>query len=138
MNLKLPILLLLLCSAFVGFAQKTIKGQVRDETTKENLPGVTVSIRGTSVGTSTDGGGNFSISIPNNAKELTFSSVGYTPKLISIGNQTFLEIALVTDVTNLQEVFVNALGFKTKKIDQVLLLLVFPQKPLSQVGRQIF
>ena len=65
------------------------------------------------MGTSTDGGGNFSISIPTNAKELTFSSVGYTPKVISVGNQAFLEVALVTDVTNLQEVFVNALGFKT-------------------------
>lgn len=115
MKVKLLTLVILFLSAAVGFAQKTIKGQVKDEATKENLPGVTVSIRGSSAGTSTDGGGNFSILIPNNAKELTFSSVGYAPKVISIGNQTFLAVELGTDVTNLQEVFVNALGFKTKK-----------------------
>ncbi len=115
MKVKLPILLVLLLSAIVGFAQKTIKGQVKDETSKENLPGVTVSVRGTNVGTSTDVEGNFSISIPNNAKELTFSFIGYDPKVVAIGDQTFLEVRLGTDVTNLQEVVVNALGFKTKK-----------------------
>ena len=115
MKVKLPVLLVLLLSAIVGFAQKTIKGQVKDETSKENLPGVTVSVRGTNVGTSTDVEGNFSISIPNNAKELTFSFIGYDPKVVAIGDQTFLDVKLGTDVTNLQEVVVNALGFKTKK-----------------------
>jgi TonB-linked SusC/RagA family outer membrane protein len=115
MKQKLRILLLLLFSAFVSFAQKTIKGQVKDETSKENLPGVTVSVRGTNIGTSTDTDGNFSISVPANSNELIFSFIGYDSKSVTIGNQTFLEVKLGTDVTNLQEVVVNALGFKTKK-----------------------
>jgi TonB-linked SusC/RagA family outer membrane protein len=115
MKVKLLILVVLLLSAMVGFAQKTIKGQVKDETSKESLPGVGVSVRGTSAGTSTDAEGNFSILIPNNAKELTFSFIGYASKVVSIGDQTFLEVKLGPDVTNLQEVVVNALGFKAKK-----------------------
>ncbi len=115
MKQKLLILLVLFFSAIVGFAQKTIKGQVKDETSKENLPGVTVSVRGTNIGTSTDVDGNFSIAVPDKTKELTFSFIGYDPKVVAIGTQTFLDIKLGTDVTNLQEVVVNALGFKTKK-----------------------
>ncbi|MEN9363543.1 MAG: hypothetical protein RI903_851 [Bacteroidota bacterium] len=115
MNLKLPILLLLLFSAFVGFAQKTIKGQVKDDKSQEYLPGVSILVRGTNIGTSTDSNGNFSISVPNNATELNFSSVGYVAKLITIGNQTFLNVGLSEDAVNLQEVVVNALGFKTKR-----------------------
>lgn len=115
MNLKLPILLLLLFSAIVGFAQKTIKGQVKDETSQENLPGVTVLVRGTNVGTSTDAEGNFSISVPNNSKELNFSYIGYSSKVVPIGDQSFINVKLEADATNLQEVVVNALGFKTKR-----------------------
>ena len=115
MNLKLPILLLLLFSAIVGFAQKTIKGQVKDETSQENLPGVTILVRGTNIGTSTDANGNFSISVPNNSKELNFSYIGYSSKVVTIGDQTFIDVKLEADATNLQEVVVNALGFKTKK-----------------------
>ena len=115
MNLKLPILLLLLLGAFTGFAQKAIKGQVKDDKSQEGLPGVSVLVRGTNLGTSTDSNGNFSISVPDNAKELNFSSVGYNAKVISIGTQSFLTVLLAEDAVNLQEVVVNALGFKTKR-----------------------
>ena len=115
MNLKLPILLLFLLGAFTGFAQKAIKGQVKDDKSQEGLPGVSILVRGTNLGTSTDSNGNFSISVPDNAKELNFSSVGYTPKVISIGSSSIVNVVLVEDAVNLQEVVVNALGFKTKR-----------------------
>ena len=54
MNLKLPILLLFLLGAFTGFAQKAIKGQVKDDKSQEGLPGVSVLVRGPNLGTSTD------------------------------------------------------------------------------------
>ena len=115
MNLKLPILLLLLFSTFAGFAQKTIKGQVKDDKSQEGLPGVSILVRGTNVGTSTDSNGNFSLTVPENAKDLNVSSVGYTPKVIAIGTQAFINVILQEDAVNLQEVVVNALGFKTKR-----------------------
>ena len=111
MNLKLPILLLLMFSASFAFAQKTIKGQVKDEASQENLPGVTILVKGTNIGTSTDAEGNFSISVPNNSKELNFSYIGYSSKVVAIGDQSFIEVKLGSDATNLQEVVVNALGF---------------------------
>ncbi|MFC3811973.1 SusC/RagA family TonB-linked outer membrane protein [Lacihabitans lacunae] len=115
MNVKLPILLLLMCGAISGYAQKIIKGVVKDETSLEAIPGVTVTALGTTIGTSTDVDGNFSISVPNNTNELTFSFIGYDSKVVSLGALSFLEVKLSSDVTNLQEVVVNALGFKTKK-----------------------
>ena len=115
MNLKLPILILLLFSSFVGLSQKTIKGQVKDDKSQEGVPGVSVLVRGTNVGTSTDSNGNFSINVPTNATQLNFSSVGYNAKVISIGTQSFLTVLLEEDAVNLQEVVVNALGFKTKR-----------------------
>jgi hypothetical protein len=115
MNVKLPILLLFLFSAFVGHAQRTIKGQVKDEKNQENIPGVTVLVSGTNIGTSTDSNGNFSISVPNDAKQLNFSSIGYNAKVVAFGSQSFINVILVEDAVNLQEVVVNALGFKTKK-----------------------
>jgi TonB-linked SusC/RagA family outer membrane protein len=115
MNVKLPILLLFLFSAFVGHAQRTIKGQVKDEKNQENIPGVTVLVSGTNIGTSTDSNGNFSISVPNDAKQLNFSSIGYNAKVVALGSQSFINVILVEDAVNLQEVVVNALGFKTKK-----------------------
>ena len=115
MNLKLPILLLLMFSASFGFAQKTIKGQVKDETSQESLPGVSILVKGTNIGTSTDASGNFSISVPNNSKELNISYIGYSSKVVTIGDQSFIDVKLGADATNLQEVVVNALGFKTKR-----------------------
>jgi TonB-linked SusC/RagA family outer membrane protein len=115
MNLRLLILLLLLFSAFTGFAQKVIKGQVKDGKSQETLPGVSILVRGTNIGTSTDSNGNFSISVPDNAKELNFIFVGYNPKIITIGTQSLINVLLEEDAVNLQEVVVNALGFKTKR-----------------------
>lgn len=87
----------------------------KDQTSQEALPGVTVTVPGTNVGTSTDADGNFSISVPNNSNELSFSFIGYDAKVVTIGAQSFIEVKLSSDVTNLQEVVVNALGFKTKR-----------------------
>ncbi|MCP9766275.1 SusC/RagA family TonB-linked outer membrane protein [Lacihabitans sp. LS3-19] len=115
MKVKLPILLLLMFCAISSFAQKTVKGQVKDESSQESLPGVTVTVPGTNVGTSTDADGNFSISLPSNANELSFSFIGYDAKMVTIGAQSFIDVKLSSDVTNLQEVVVNALGFKTKR-----------------------
>ena len=66
MNLKLPILLLLLLSAFTGYAQKEIKGQVKDDKSQEGLPGVCIFVRGTNLGTKTDSNCNFYIYFTEN------------------------------------------------------------------------
>lgn len=64
-------------SVLAGAQQKMIKGSVKDET-GQPLIGVTIQVKGTSMGTVTDAKGNFSIDVPAGDSTLTFSYVGYT------------------------------------------------------------
>ncbi|SDT01086.1 TonB-linked outer membrane protein, SusC/RagA family [Mucilaginibacter mallensis] len=88
----------------------TIKGTVKDAT-GQTLPGVSVSIKGTSVGTQTDANGQFTISAKV-GDVLVFTSIGYTKKEVTIANINALVVELNTDARNLNEVVVTALGVK--------------------------
>ncbi len=85
-----------------------IKGKVVDKKTKQPLPGVTVILKGTQTGVSTDAGGNFSISVPNINSVLEFSYIGYAREEIRIGNKTNFTINLIENAKQLGEVVVSA------------------------------
>ncbi|MEP1097261.1 MAG: SusC/RagA family TonB-linked outer membrane protein [Cyclobacteriaceae bacterium] len=89
-------------------AQRTVSGKVTDDT-GEGLPGVNVVIKGTTNGTTTDLDGNFSLSVDQGAT-LVFSSVGFAEQEVSVGSRTVIDITLGSDVTELSEVVVTALG----------------------------
>jgi TonB-linked SusC/RagA family outer membrane protein len=89
-------------------AQRTVSGKVTDDT-GEGLPGVNVVIKGTTNGTTTDLDGNFSISVDQGAT-LVFSSVGFDEQEVAVGSRTVIDITLGSDVTELSEVVVTALG----------------------------
>ena len=65
--------------------QKTITGKVTDQSGQQ-LPGVTVVVKGTTIGTVTNTDGAFSLSIPQNAETLQFSFVGMRTQDVPIGN----------------------------------------------------
>lgn len=90
--------------------QLTVTGRV---TTRkgESLPGVSVVLKGTSTGTRTDAGGNYSLTIPDGNGTLVFSYVGYTTQEITINNRTQLDLQLVEQAQNVQEVVV--IGYQT-------------------------
>jgi len=90
-------------------SQFTITGNVTDEN-KMPLPGVNISIKGTANGTISDGGGNYSLQVPENSKALTFSFIGYTTQEIEIGTQREINIVLLTDNKTLNEVVVIGYG----------------------------
>lgn len=90
----------------------TIKGHV-SEKGAASLPGVTITLKGSSTGTTTDEKGNFSISLPNDAGTLLFSYVGYLPKEIPVKGKTTINIVLEQDATGLGEVVV--VGYGTQK-----------------------
>jgi TonB-linked SusC/RagA family outer membrane protein len=97
---------MLLLSVF-SFGQ-TVTGTVsNDNGTK--LSAVTVTVKGTSTGTSTDASGNFSIAASSKAV-LVFSSVGYTMQEVQVNGRAVLNIVLVSASQNLGEVVVTALG----------------------------
>ncbi len=92
--------------------QKTITGKVVDSSGSP-LPGVAVVVKGTTVGVVTDIDGNYSLDIPANAETLSFSFIGMKNQEIAIGNQTAINITLVSEVTDLDEVVV--VGYGTQK-----------------------
>lgn len=91
-----------------------ITGRVTDA--KNNpLPGVTVTVAGTSKGTVTNGDGNFTFRIPSGNNTLVFSFMGYAPQRVEVGNNTSFDIKLAEDAKGLSEVVVTALGIKRDK-----------------------
>jgi TonB-linked SusC/RagA family outer membrane protein len=92
-------------------AVENIKGKVTDEK-GDALPGVSILLKGTQQGTSSDASGNFSIDVPSSGAVLVFSFVGYTAQEVQVGSRTTLEIKLVTESKALDEVVVTALGIR--------------------------
>lgn len=97
--------------ALTTFAQDiTIKGIVTDKS-NSGIAGVTIKVKGTTRGTSTDATGNYKIAVGNNTT-LIFSGIGYASKEVSVGSKTTIDVTLEDDVQNLGEVVVTALGIK--------------------------
>lgn len=94
---------------------RAVSGRVIDQKTGEGLPGVTVLLKGTTNGGSTNADGAFSLTVPDGNGTLTFSSVGYVSQERVIGNETKFNVGLVADVKELSEVVVTALGIEKDK-----------------------
>lgn len=85
-----------------------VRGQVKDSK-GETLPGVSVKVKGSTAGTSTDMDGRYSLNVDENAV-LVFTYIGYVTKEVSVSNQTSLNVTLDAANTALTEVVVTALG----------------------------
>ena len=95
---------------------QTITGLVKDAETNEPLPGVSITVKGSSKGTLTNVKGEFSLNTPNEKTVLVFSFVGYIAKEIEVGNTTKLTVSLQQDSQALDEVVVVGYG-TVKKSD---------------------
>ncbi|GAB3181029.1 SusC/RagA family TonB-linked outer membrane protein [Telluribacter humicola] len=94
--------------------ERTVKGKVTDKTSGEGLPGVNVVVKGTNMGTTTDGSGNYTISVPDNGGVLVFSFVGYTSQEVPVGNRSTIDVAIEADTRVLNEVVVIGYGTARK------------------------
>ncbi|MEO6329250.1 MAG: SusC/RagA family TonB-linked outer membrane protein [Ginsengibacter sp.] len=90
-----------------------ITGRVTDEDGNP-VPGVSINVKGTFKGTTTDGNGNFSIDVPEKGV-LVFSSVGYNIQEISINGQTSFNIKLLKESLSLNSIVVTALGIRKER-----------------------
>ncbi|MES2240298.1 MAG: TonB-dependent receptor [Bacteroidota bacterium] len=97
--------------------QKSISGQVNDENGMP-LPGATVSIRDTKIGTITDFDGNFTLKLDANSKILVVSSIGYKTIELPIGNRSEFKVSLKPSSEGLDEVVV--VGYGTQKKESVV------------------
>lgn len=108
----------LLMSPFALLAQEvTATGKVTDKSDGKPLPGVTVTLQGTTKATLTDASGNFRIAVPSVGSKLIISQLGMVSQTITITNSSSVNIALETDVTALGEVVV--VGYGTQKKSNV-------------------
>jgi TonB-linked SusC/RagA family outer membrane protein len=108
--------LMLMVLAMNVFAQgKTVTGKVTDSKDGTPVANASVTIKGTSRGTTTDAGGNFRIAVDNNNTVLVISSVGFTTYELTVGAQTDFAISLAAAQGTLNEVVVVGYGTQRKR-----------------------
>ncbi|MCX6237279.1 MAG: mucoidy inhibitor MuiA family protein [Bacteroidia bacterium] len=96
-----------------------VSGRVYDATTKEPLPGATVVIRGTTLGTITDPDGKYSLSTSGNNNELVVSFIGFESQTLPINNPV-INVTLLPSVLNLDEVVVVGYGTQNESMSSAL------------------
>lgn len=94
---------------------REITGKVTSADDSGGMPGVSISVKGTSLGTITDMSGNYSIKVPVDAKTLIFSFVGMTTQEVAIGNQSVINIQLKSEDIAVDEVVVVGYGVQKKR-----------------------
>ena len=96
--------------------QKTISGIVTSSVEGEGvLPGVSVSVKGTILGITTDINGKYTLVVPENAATLVFSYIGMKKQEVEIRDRSVIDVAMEPDVMGLDEVIVTALGVSREK-----------------------
>ncbi|TDB67405.1 SusC/RagA family TonB-linked outer membrane protein [Arundinibacter roseus] len=108
-TLLLFVLLLAVGPVVLGQAQ-AVTGTVKGESDQLPLPGVSILVKGTTNGTTTEADGTFRLSVPGPNTVLVFSFVGYQPKEIQVQNQSVLTVSLQQDDRQLDEVVVVGYG----------------------------
>ena len=101
--------------SLTAFAQIKITGTASDAETGEPLSFITIQIKGTTAGTTSDMDGNYSIEVPNRDAILVYSYIGYRSQEIKVGNQTHINVRLSEDVETLDEVVVVGYGVQNKR-----------------------
>jgi TonB-linked SusC/RagA family outer membrane protein len=95
------------------YQQIKITGTVTDAASGQPMPGVNVTVKGTTIGAITDAAGKYSISTDNKNAVLFFSFIGYVSQDVPLAGKIILDVALAQNVTNLEEVVV--VGYGTQK-----------------------
>ncbi len=113
-RVALVLISLVLSLGVVVAQQVTITGQVTAEG-EGTLPGVTVVVQGTTVGTITDISGNYTLEVPGPSAVLSFTFVGYKASLVTVGSQTQIDVVLEPDVLGIDEVIVTGYSVQRKR-----------------------
>lgn len=100
---------------FGAWAQRTVTGKVTSNDDGSTVPGVNVILKGTTNGTTSDLDGNYSLTVPGEGGTLVFSFIGMESQEVAIGSRSTVDVGMISDVTELQEVVVTALGVARDK-----------------------
>jgi iron complex outermembrane receptor protein len=129
--LRYLFIILALASFSVANAQElTVTGKVKDAADGSSIPGVTIVVKGTTIGAVTDIDGNFSIKVQPGAV-LLFSFMGYTTQEIPVAGKQVITVSLAASVTSLNEVVVIGYG-TVKKSDATGAVTAVDKKDFNQ------
>ncbi len=92
-----------------------VTGVILDAETREALPGASITIKGTLLGTSSDADGRFSLSVPDRNAVLVVSFIGYKTQEVPVGNRTDISVLLEVESTRLDDIVVVAYGITRKE-----------------------
>ncbi|MCK9167236.1 MAG: SusC/RagA family TonB-linked outer membrane protein [Bacteroidales bacterium] len=109
------IALIFLCGVQLVFAQRTITGTITHADNGDVIPGATIRIQGTTLGTVADLDGKYEVKVPESATTLIFSFVGMVTQQITIGDESVINVVLESDIQDIQGVVVTALGISRDK-----------------------
>ncbi|WP_374761219.1 SusC/RagA family TonB-linked outer membrane protein [Flectobacillus roseus] len=103
--------------SFTGLAQQAITGKVTSSEDGQGIPGVSVMIKGTNKGTTTDANGSYKINSSSAKDVLSFSAIGYTTSEVAVGSKNTINVVLNVENQALSEVVV--VGYGTQKKSQL-------------------
>jgi TonB-dependent starch-binding outer membrane protein SusC len=116
-SLRLAFAFLLLLGPAALAQERTVTGSVVDEAGIP-MPGISILVKETTRGTSTDTDGKFSLAVPNDNAILVFSFVGYATVEQVVGSRTAIDVQMTPDITTLQELVVT--GYTTEKKQDIV------------------
>lgn len=112
----LLLLAALLFSSHFALAQTiTVTGTVKAQDDGLTLPGVSIFVKGTTTGTTTDMNGTYTLKGLSPKTVLVYSFLGYISQEVIVADQRNIDVVLVSDIKKLEEVVVTALGVKRQK-----------------------
>lgn len=114
MRKNLLLALLVFCTTMVSIAQSKITGKVTSADDGSGMPGVTVTIKGTGIGTQTSASGDYSITAASN-QILVYSFVGMESIEETVGNRVIINVVMENSVRGLSEVVVTGYGSQIKR-----------------------
>jgi TonB-dependent SusC/RagA subfamily outer membrane receptor len=114
-SLLLTFLATLLSCAFLQAQERKVVGKVTSAEDGTSLPGVSITLVGTTKGAQTDASGNYSLPVSGANAVLRFSFVGFETKEVPVGTQTTINVQLGSDTKQLSEVVVTAQGIVREK-----------------------
>ncbi|WP_417887738.1 SusC/RagA family TonB-linked outer membrane protein [Zunongwangia sp.] len=103
--------------------EKEVSGTVISADDTMPIPGVSIMVKGTTKGTTTDFDGNYTISVSPDAV-LVFSYLGFKTREITVGEQTNIDVSLQTSTAELDEIVVVGYGTQRKKVSTAATSLV--------------
>jgi TonB-linked SusC/RagA family outer membrane protein len=137
-KLFLLISLFVLAGATLLAQTRVITGTISSAVEGEGpIPGVTIQVKGTTIGTTTDLNGKYTLEVPQNATTLIFSYIGMKKQEVEIAGRSVINATMESELTGLDEVVVSAFGIKRNAaevgaaITQVESALITQAKPTS-------